>query len=417
MSERILLVDDEEAIRRNFRALLEDAGYVVRESANGVDALAEFLRETPELVLTDLRMQSGKDGLDLVAAIHDRDDGVPVIVVSGSGTLQDAIDAIRLGAWDYLVKPVQLSEELLVAIARNLERARLLRENRRYRARLEDMVAERTASLLVAQRENQALQSRLMQAQKLECLGLLAGGIAHDFNNLLTVVGSNFSEIKPALPAEQRDAGEMIEHALSQAADLTRQIFVFAGRAPGDPRSCDLSALVRDMEKLLRSAVTTACTLDLRLSAVPPIWADPVQVQQILMNLALNAAEAMGHRGVITLRCEVRELTNEASEFAYLTGPPRPNRYVTLLVQDDGPGMDEATLGRIGDPFFTTKESGHGLGLTTVIGIVRGMGGALGVHSSVGRGTRFLAAFPTAPVAQDAPPRSILARGRSATDH
>jgi len=412
--QRILIVDDEEAVRRNFRALLEDAGYVVAEGSTGMEGIAEYVRERPDLILTDLRMTSNKDGLQLVSFIHERDDALPVIVCSGSGTLQDAIDAIRLGAWDYLVKPVQLSEELLVAIQRNLERARLLRENRQYREKLEEMVTERTASLFASQKENQALQAQLMQAQKLESLGRLAGGIAHDFNNLMTVVRGGFDEVRQALPSDggHDETFDMIEGALNQAADLTRQIFVFAGRAPANPTPCDLNALVAGIEKLLRPAIKGAVSLHTRLAPVPSIKADPVQLQQIIINLVLNAAESMGGRGAVTVRVEERELGPESSEFAYLTGPIRRGDYVALLVEDSGSGMDAATLRRIGDPFFTTKETGHGLGLPTVIGIVRGLGGALGVSSVVGRGTRFLAAFPTVPVVEDSlpPPRSILSR-------
>jgi len=412
MGARILIVDDEEAVRRNFRALLEDAGYVVVEGSTGVEGIAEYARQRPDLILTDLRMTSSKDGLQLVSFIHERDEALPVIVCSGSGTLQDAIDAIRLGAWDYLVKPVQLSEELLVAIERNLDRARLLRENRRYHEKLEEMVSERTASLLASQQENQALQAQLMQAQKLESLGRLAGGIAHDFNNLMTVVQGGFDEVRDALPSGGHDETlKMIEAALKQSADLTRQIFVFAGRAPANPTPCDLNALVAGIEKLLRPAIKGSVDLQLKLAPVPSIDADPVQLQQIVINLVLNAAESMGGRGVVTVRVEPRELRPDSTGFLYLTGPARRGEYVALMVEDSGSGMDAATLRRIGDPFFTTKETGHGLGLPTVIGIVRGLGGALAVNSVVGRGTRFLVAFPTVPVVEDSlPPRSILSR-------
>ena len=169
--------------------------------------------------------------------------------------------------------------------------------------------------------------------------------------------------------------------------------------------------MIAGFEKLLRSAVTPTVQLETQLGTVPPVLADPVQIQQIVMNLVLNAAEAMGGRGVIRISIDVREIAPDTSEFTFLTGPVRCGRYISLLVEDRGPGMDEATLRRIGDPFFTTKASGHGLGLATVLGLVRGLGGALGVESVVGRGTRFLAAFPTVPIAREqAPLRSILSR-------
>lgn len=411
MRGNILLVDDEEGLRRNFRALLEDAGYSVHESSNGAEGLTDYLRQRPDLVMTDLRMKSAKDGLGLVAAIRQRDDSVPIIVVSGSGTLNDAIDAIRLGAWDYLVKPVQLGEELLVAIARNLERARLLRENRLYREKLEEMVAERTASLLASQRENQELQARLMQAQKLESLGWLAGGIAHDFNNLVQIMRAGTSELRTGPAENHEESVAMVEGALEQAVDLIQQIFVFAGHGPRDTVACDLSDLIGGMEKLLRSAVTAAVDLELTLGAVPAISGDPTQLRQVVMNLVLNAAQAMSGRGQLRIGVAARPLAPGPSEFAFLTGPVRAGEYVVLSVEDSGSGMDQATLRRLGDPYFTTKPGGHGLGLTTVIGIVRGLGGALGVDSVVGRGTRVLAAFPTLPFAPaERPARSILGR-------
>src|SRR5688572_9629609 len=265
MRQQILLVDDEEGLRRNFRALLEDAGYAVHESSNGAQGLTDYLSEQPDLVMTDLRMQSAKDGLRLVAAIRQHDDAVPIIVVSGSGTLHDAIDAMRLGAWDYLVKPVQLGEELLVAIERNLERARLLRENRLYREKLEEMVTERTASLIASQRENQELQARLMQTQKLESLGRLAGGIAHDFNNLVTIMHAGTSELRTALAGSHEDSVAMVEGALEQAVALIRQIFIFAGHGPQAAVACDLCDLIAGMEKLLGSAVTASVEIELPL--------------------------------------------------------------------------------------------------------------------------------------------------------
>ncbi|HEY6723289.1 MAG TPA: response regulator [Polyangiaceae bacterium] len=414
MSRKILLVDDEAGLRRNFRALIEDAGYTVREASNGAEGLSAYLSEQPDLVMTDMRMQSAKDGLRLVAAIREHDDAVPIIVVSGSGTLHDAIDAIRLGAWDYLVKPVQLGEELLIAIERNFERARLLRENRLYREKLEEMVSERTASLLASQRENQELQARLMQTQKLESLGRLAGGIAHDFNNLVTIMHAGTSELRAALAGAHADSIAMVEDALEQAVDLIRQIFVFAGRGSQAAVSCNLSDLIGGMEKLLRSAVTASIDLQLTLGTVPAIAGDPTQLRQVVMNLVLNAAQAMSHGGKIWIGVDARRLGPGPSDFAFLTGPVRSGEYVVLVVEDSGSGMDQETVRRLGDPFFTTKADGHGLGLTTVIGIVRGLGGALGIDSAVGRGTRVLAAFPTSPVPQEvpSPPRSILERPR-----
>ena len=205
----------------------------------------------------------------------------------------------------------------------------------------------------------------------------------------------------------------MVEGALEQAVDLIRQIFVFAGRGPQEAVACDLSDLIAGMEKLVRSAVTASVDLELTLGAVPAISGDPTQLRQVVMNLVLNAAQAMSGGGQLRVSVDARTLGPGPSEFAFLTGPVRAGEYVVLIVEDSGSGMDQATVQRLGDPFFTTKTGGHGLGLTTVIGIVRGLGGALGVDSVVGRGTRFLVAFAILPVAQEEPPpRSILARRR-----
>ena len=156
---KILIVDDEDLIRLNLRALLEDLGYGIAEAVNGREGLESFDRERPDLVLADLRMPV-MDGLAMIAGLREKSPDTPVIVVSGTGTMRDAVEAVRLGAWDYIIKPVADAEEFHIIITRAMEKARLIAENRRYREHLEDLVRERTAAL----RESEARYRRLLES-------------------------------------------------------------------------------------------------------------------------------------------------------------------------------------------------------------------------------------------------------------
>ena len=245
--------------------------------------------------------------------------------------------------------------------------------------------------------ERKAFEVKMQQAQKLESLGILAGGIAHDFNNLLAAVLGNaelaLAELPPAAAA--RESVEQIEKAALHAAELTRQMLDYAGRSGVAAQPVAIREVIRDMAQLLCSSISKRHELAIDLPGVlPTVMADPAQVRQIVMNLVMNASEAIGeHAGVVTLRAAALDPgTDVAGDFGI--GDLANGRHVCLEVSDTGEGIDRQILPQIFDPFFTTKFAGRGLGLAAVLGIVRRHGGALRVRSRRGEGTSFWVLLP-----------------------
>ena len=241
---------------------------------------------------------------------------------------------------------------------------------------------------------------QLQHTQKLESLGLLAGGIAHDFNNLLTGIMGNASMGLAELPddAPVRIYLREIVSASQRAADLTRQMLAYAGKGRFVVERIDLSQLVREIEPLIRTSIPKTVALQLDLApGLPAIEGDRGQIQQIVMNLIINGAEAVGegNPGVVSIRTEARDLDAETIQIEFPNDPITPGPFIAIEVRDNGSGMDEATRIRIFDPFFTTKFQGRGLGLAAVSGIMRTQRGAIRVDSSPGRGSSFLVVFPS----------------------
>ena len=254
-------------------------------------------------------------------------------------------------------------------------------------------------------------EERLREAQKLESLGLVAGGVAHDFNNLLVGVIGNASLAKEFLPpgSPASDLLDGVIGAGEQAAHLTRQMLAYSGKGKFLVEALDLSALIPEMIGLVRPSMARKIVLSLDLDqALPPIEADRGQVQQVFMNLALNAAEAIGsHEGLITVRTGVQDVDESYVRRQPETASLLPGKYVCLEVRDTGCGMDDATKARVFDPFFSTKFVGRGLGLAAVAGVVRGHQGAITVTSAPGKGSIFTVLFPASgrvPAATPVPP-------------
>jgi len=253
------------------------------------------------------------------------------------------------------------------------------------------------------------LERKLLDTQKLESLGLLAGGIAHDFNNLLTVILGHANLARLGLPPGADDAATSlltIETASTRAAELCSQMLAYAGKGRFVVLPADLNLLVGELGVLLKVSVGrhSALTVDLG-PALPPVLADATQLRQIVMNLVINAAEAIGNGGgEIRIHTGLRPLDAATLATAAVGADRPPGDYVCLEVHDTGPGMGPAVLAKIFDPFFTTKFTGRGLGLAAVLGIVRSHDGVLLVESTVGRGTIFrLFLPPTAPAPLPAP--------------
>jgi len=246
--------------------------------------------------------------------------------------------------------------------------------------------------------ERRSFEEQLRHTAKLESIGVLAGGIAHDFNNLLTGILGNSSLLLEALPprAPEREMADEILKASQSAADLTRQILAYSGKGRFVMSPVDLSDIALASRSFVRRFIPGRVELIYETASdLPPIQADPAQMQQLMMNLIINAAESFGDngRGSVTVRTGVEYL----DEDFFRPGEKCPaGEYVTLVVSDTGSGMDEATQSRIFDPFFTTKFAGRGLGLSAVHGILRGHSGLLRLESAPGRGTTFRLYFPAA---------------------
>src|SRR6185437_15376938 len=246
--------------------------------------------------------------------------------------------------------------------------------------------------------ESRQAEERLRHAAKLESLGILAGGIAHDFNNLLTGIMGNASLILEDLPPGSRSIpfAENIVQASETAAQLTRQMLAYSGKGRFVLERVDLSREVREITPLLEASIPRMVALEMQLArALPLVEADPGQIQQLVMNLVINGAEAIGNSaGTVTVATEVSHLDGN---LPIVSGFPVPEgRCVTLRVLDTGCGMDAQTRSRIFDPFFTTKFTGRGLGLAAVSGIVRGHRAGLSLNSEPGCGTEFVIHFPIA---------------------
>jgi PAS domain S-box-containing protein len=248
-----------------------------------------------------------------------------------------------------------------------------------------------------AEQEKLEMERRLLHAQKLESLGILAGGIAHDFNNILAGIMGYADLAKKHLPASslaQRDI-DVIKKAAHRAADLTRQMLAYSGKGKFIIERASLSLVVQDMRPMLAMSISKKATLTFHLaSELPTIEADFSQVHQILLNLVLNASEALGDDpGIVTISTDTVHL-NETDCAAIEGDDLRAGLYVRLEVADTGCGMDQETLAKIYDPFFTTKFTGRGLGLAAVHGILRGHTAGIRVASKPGQGTKFEIFFP-----------------------
>jgi PAS domain S-box-containing protein len=247
--------------------------------------------------------------------------------------------------------------------------------------------------------ERKQVEEALRQTQKTESLGVLAGGVAHDFNNLLVAMLGQTSLALTKLRTESpaRPHIEKAVKAAERAADLTRQMLAYSGRGHFEARPINLNFLIEENVHLFRASLPKNVTWRTELAdSLPLIKADPGQMQQVIMNLILNGAQAVeDHPGTVTVVTGVQEMNEEDGRYQQYTAQQlSPGPYVTLEVRDNGRGMDADTLTKIFDPFFTTKETGRGLGLAAVLGIVRGHGGGLYVYSEPEQGTTFKLLFP-----------------------
>jgi two-component system, cell cycle sensor histidine kinase and response regulator CckA len=384
----ILLVEDSandaELVRRELRrAGLTSVIRHVQTEADFIDALGPDL----DVILADFDVPGfgATRALELVQA---RGLDVPLIVVSGSMGEDTAVRMLQSGAADYLLK------DRLARLGLAVTRA----------------IAERRR-----RRESHALEEQYRQAQKMEAVGLLAGGVAHDFNNLLTVIQGFCSLVIEGTPAESPFGPDLLEiqYAANRAAALTQQLLAFSRKQKMEPRVLDLRDSLRSVGPMLRRLIPEDVAVATKGEPNGRVRADPGQVEQVLVNLAVNARDAMPRGGTLLFHVADADLPDPNG--GHRADVPA-GRYVWLAVSDTGIGMDEAITARIFEPFFTTKPTGQGtgLGLSTVYGIVKQSGGHVSVESHPGRGTTFNIYLPRVdePVERcDGPVPSAFGRG------
>lgn len=282
-------------------------------------------------------------------------------------------------------------------------------ELRGHRLHLEQLVKERTAELTIAngklqqeiiehqrvQAEKMEMEHQLQEARKLESLGVLAGGIAHDFNNILQIISGNCALIQ----MESTATGiftDAIFKAVEHAADLCRQMLAYAGKTPATQTKVNVRMLVDEILKMLKMTINQNAEIICNsLTELPLVMGDVSQLRQIVMNLIINAAEALeGAQGEIRVILDKTEVISGKSDKDYLGKPITPGLYIRLKVTDTGCGMSEETRQRIFEPFFTTKFTGRGLGMSAVLGIIMAHKGALQLNSQLGHGSTFTVYLP-----------------------
>jgi two-component system, cell cycle sensor histidine kinase and response regulator CckA len=264
--------------------------------------------------------------------------------------------------------------------------------------------------------EHLDLERRLLHLQKLESLGTLAGGVAHDFNNLLTAILGNlemaYDALSPGSSARERIARAI--QVTERAALLVKQMLAYTGKGRYDAKNMNLNILIQENIDKFRAVIPETTTLNLLLTDdSPSIFADAGQLQQVVMNLITNASEAIGETaGFITISTGSEIYEEKDLQKSLIDEKPSPGRYVYLEITDTGCGMDTETLHRLFEPFFTTKFAGRGLGMSAVLGIIRGHRGAIFVDSSVNKGTTIRILFPVSEAALPESVQSELSKGR-----
>ncbi|MCF8052209.1 MAG: response regulator [Desulfobacterales bacterium] len=364
-------MDDDSILRGVAGESLKQAGFSVSEAENGVQALAAIKRSRPDIVLLDVMMPE-MDGFDTCRAIRGLPNGdmLPVVMITALEDLDSINKAYEVGATDFITKPinwvilVQRVRYMLRAVQMNLERNRL--------------------------------QQELQHAQRLKAIGTLASGIAHDFKNLLQIIQGSVELLLLNKTDGDPDYADLQEiFSTSRIGhELVQQMLAYSRSLKSEKKNTDLNAQISRTGQRLQKSLPESVSLQLRLDQdLPAVAVDAVQMEQVLMNLATNARDAMPEGGTLGIQTSTIELTQA---FCRRHPKAKPGAYVCLRVSDTGEGMEPGTRDRIFEPFFSTKEvgKGTGLGLSMAYGIIQNHDGLITCNSRPGQGTTFNVLLP-----------------------
>jgi len=383
----VLVIDDDAIIRQMAQDILEGRGYRTLTADSAPHGLEIIGGEEIDVVVLDLVMP-GKGGMEAIPDIQHLSPDSVILILTGYPSLESAMEAVRIGAYDYLRKPLK-DEDLVRSVERALERKHLNQENKRllkelkeYNRTLEQKIEERTKEIRV-------MHERLLQTEKLSSIGQLTAGVAHEINNPISYIKSNLNLLKECF---QKCSLTMTEETRALSSELFSETMDGIGKIerivsalkkfahPPDRRlePVDINALLEDAIQLVWNHIKYIATVKREYGDIPSVSGHPLELSQVFINILINSADAMGKQGEINVKTF------------------RENDRVCIQIEDTGCGIPQENLRKIFDPFFTTKPPGKGTGLGLYIAhqIVEAHYGEISVESTVGIGTRLTVEIP-----------------------
>jgi signal transduction histidine kinase len=395
----ILLVEDDQLLNKTIQKLLQREGFTTEGFLSGKNVLDRLSASSNDVLLLLDYTLPDMTGKEIIAAMRARGLDIPFVIITGHGDEQLAVEMMKLGAMDYIVKSLQFHEVVPSKVRRACE----------------EIAGQH--NLAQAEEKNKKLEDQLRQSQKLEAIGQLAGGVAHDFNNLLGGIMGNAELIKIHSgkdPTIDRYSDVIISSSV-KAADLTRQLLTFARKVRVNFTKVNIHAGIENVIELLKHTIDPRIEIVKKFDAAPGlVQGDSNMLENALLNIAINARDVMPAGGTLSFATN-NVVLNDANIPRYAP-ELAAGEYVRVTIRDTGSGMEEKTMLRIFEPFFTTKEigKGTGLGLAAVYGCVRQHKGHVMVESALGMGSAFIIYLPVLLVneQQAGPAAQVCVKGK-----